>query len=387
MPVKTEFAKPKVHANFPLSWHKGVGQWMKKIRQKQHYFGADPESALLLFLKEKDYLIAGVDPPAENEHIGVRDLVNHYLDHRERDRDTAKTSTNHIAPRTFAEYKDTGAVMVALWNQRSVATLTPMDFANLRHRLDSGSPDRLRRRMTNVRSIFKWGRSAGLLAADVRYGNEFDLADKSQLRKAKANKREPIFDAATINRALDAAWPAMRAFILLGINCGFYSKDISDMRNSYIDGEFIHFAREKTGIDRRCWLWPETREAIAATKAPENPEDRVFLSKRGGLLYTDHGETRTDLIASNWAMLKKDLKLTRPNSGFKCFRHTFRTEAGGARDPEAIRMVMGHTDGTVGELYCHRFDNQRLIDVAMYVHAWLFPKPAKKKAAKSKASK
>jgi integrase len=390
MQSKKAFPKPRVHADFPLSWHKGVGQWMKKFTGKQHYFGADPNEALTRYLAEKDYLIAGVEVPVENEHISVRDLVNLYLENRERDRDSAKTSTSHITERTFAEYRDTGSVMVAMWNHRSVSMLTPMEFAKLRHKLDSGSPDRLRRRMTNVRSILKWGRMNGLLKADVNYGSEFNLADKSQMRKAKANREKPIFDAETIRKALDAAWPSVKAFILLGINCGFYAKDISDLNNSYIEGEFITFAREKTGIDRRCWLWPETRAAIAAAKAPENAEDRVFLSKRGKPLHVAHGLNRTDLVASNWHELKEKIGLTRSSSGFKNFRHTFRSEAGGAKDAEAVRLFMGHTDGTVGELYQHNFDEQRLIDVGNHVHAWLFPKPKKKpakKAAKRAANK
>lgn len=387
MPKKTEFQKPRVHDDFPLSWHKGVGQWMKKFKGKQYYFGADPNAAIKLYLSQKDHLIAGVDPPTENADISVRDLVNHYLVHREQDRDSKKTSTSYITDRTFSEYKDTGSVMVALWDRRSVAMLRPMDFATLRHKLDSGSPDRLRRRMTNVRSIFKWGRSVGLINADVKFGDEFDLADKSQLRKAKANRKEPILDAVTINTALAAAWPQMKAFILLGINCGFYSKDINDLKNSYVDREFIQFAREKTGIDRRCWLWPETREAIAAAKAPENAEDRMFLSKRGNPLHVPHGLNRTDLIACNWTELKKMIGLKRENSGFKCFRHTFRTEADGAKDPEAVRLVMGHTDGSVGEFYRHRFDDERLIAVAQHVRHWLLGTAAETKTSKKPTKK
>ena len=393
MPRKELIPKPKVHNDFPLSWHKGACSFTKKFQGKAYYFGPDPQKALEAYLKQKDYLIAGVEPPTENADITVRDLVNHYLAHREQDRESKKTSTNHISDRTFAEYKDTGSVMVELWDRRNVAMLRPLDFAELRHKLDSGSPDRLRRRMTNVRSIFKWGRSVDLLSADAKYGNEFNLADKSQLRKAKANRTEPIFDAATINMALEAAWPAMKTFILLGLNCGFYSKDINDLRNSYVDGEFLQFAREKTGIDRRCWLWPETREAIAATQAPENAENYMFLSKRGQPLHVSHGLSRTDLIATNWTRLKKQIGLKRDNSGFKCFRHTFRTEADGAKDPEAVRMVMGHTDGSVGEFYRHRFDDERLIAVAQHVRHWLFgtaadeKKKAKRTPAKSKATK
>lgn len=401
MPRKELIPKPKVHADFPLSWHKGACSFTKKFKGKAYYFGPDPQAALEAYLKQKDYLIAGVEPPAENTDISVRDLVNLYLEHRERDRDSPETSTNHISKGTFAEYKDTGRVMVDLWNRRSVVMLRPLDFAELRHKLDSGSPDRLRRRMTNVRSIFKWGVAVDLLHTNVKYGNEFDLADKSQLRKARANKKEPIFSAATINAALKVAIPTTKAFILLGLNCGYYAKDISDLRNSYVDGEFIQFAREKTGIDRRCWLWPETREAIAAARAPENAEDRMFLSKRGKPLNVVHGRNRTDLIANAWQDVKEQIGLKGESSGFKCFRHTFRTEADGAKDPEAVRMFMGHTDGSVGEFYRHRFDDERLIAVAQHVRYWLFStvsdekkptkkstkKTAKRKPAKSKAAK
>lgn len=398
MSKKTTFPKPRVRDDFPLSWHKGVGQWMKKFKGKQHYFGNNSEAALKLYLKQKDHLMAGVEPPSDKTDISVRDLVNHYLAHREHDRDSPETSTNHISKGTFAEYRDTGRVMVDLWDRRSVEMLRPLDFAELRHKLDSGSPDRLRRRMTNVRSIFKWGRSVGLVNSDAKYGNEFDLADKSQLRKARANKKEPIFSAETINAALNVAGPQMKAFILLGVNCGYYAKDISDLRNSYIDGEFIQFAREKTGIDRRCWLWPETREAIAAAKAPDNAEDRVFLSKRGKPLNVVHGRNRTDLIANTWQDIKKRIGLKGESAGFKCFRHTFRTEADGAKDPEAVRMVMGHTDGSVGEIYRHRFDDERLIAVAQHVRHWLFgtaektpkrsaEKPTKRSPAKKRAVK
>ena len=256
MPRKELIPKPRVHADFPLSWHKGACSFTKKFKGKAYYFGPDPQTALEAYLKQKDYLIAGVDPPTDNADISVRDLVNHYLIHREQDRDSKKTSTNYISDRTFAEYKDTGSVMVALWDRRSVAMLRPMDFATLRHKLDSGSPDRLRRRMTNVRSIFKWGRSVGLINSDAKYGNEFDLADKSQLRKAKANRKEPIFDAATINTALEAAWPAMKAFILLGINCGFYSKDINDWEQRVCDMRFpqVRCVRWRAFTSRDCFL-------------------------------------------------------------------------------------------------------------------------------------
>ncbi len=51
----------KPYDDYPLFAHDN-GQWAKKIRGKLHYFGpwADPSAALADFLKQRDYLFAGL---------------------------------------------------------------------------------------------------------------------------------------------------------------------------------------------------------------------------------------------------------------------------------------------------------------------------------------
>lgn len=66
--------------------------------------------------------------------------------------------------------------------------------------------------------------------------------------------------------------------ILLGVNCGFGNADCATLPIAALDlaGEWLSYHREKTGINRRCPLWPETVEALrdAMEKRPEpkNPE-------------------------------------------------------------------------------------------------------------------
>ena len=77
--------------------------------------------------------------------------------------------------------------------------------------------------------------------------------------------------------------------ILLGINCGFGPADCSRLTIDAVDldGGWIDFARPKTGIERRCPLWPETvealREAIAGPPKPRGKEEAGLIFRWPGL--------------------------------------------------------------------------------------------------------
>jgi hypothetical protein len=74
-------AKP--YADYPLSYHKGSGQWCKKVRGKVHYFGTDSTAALDKWLAEKDYLLAGRErptaPATTPDGLTARELCNRFL--------------------------------------------------------------------------------------------------------------------------------------------------------------------------------------------------------------------------------------------------------------------------------------------------------------------
>jgi integrase len=77
--------------------------------------------------------------------------------------------------------------------------------------------------------------------------------------------------------------------VLLGINCGFGNSDCGHLPLSALDldGSWIDYPRPKTGVERRCPLWPETaeaiREALGKRKEPNKAEDAglVFITKYG----------------------------------------------------------------------------------------------------------
>jgi integrase len=102
----------------------------------------------------------------------------------------------------------------------------------------------------------------------------------------------------------------MRAMVLLGINCGFGNADCGTLPLSALDleGGWVDFPRPKTGILRRCPLWPETvgavREALAGRPTPEKDE-------HAGLVFvTKYGAPRAKLTADN-TLAKETGKLLR----------------------------------------------------------------------------
>src|SRR5262249_61361760 len=73
--------------------------------------------------------------------------------------------------------------------------------------------------------------------------------------------------------------PQLRAMILLAINAGFGNQDCGTLPLSAVDLDrgWVDFPRPKTGLPRRCALWPETvqalRDALAARPTPRREAD------------------------------------------------------------------------------------------------------------------
>ncbi len=99
-----------------------------------------------------------------------------------------------------------------------------------------------------------------------------------------------MFEAAELQRILDAETMPLKAMILLGINCGFGNGDVAGLECSSVDfGQgYVNLPRPKTGIDRRCPLWPETVAALKqSTKERPEPKfpdatKRFFVTHCGG---------------------------------------------------------------------------------------------------------
>jgi integrase len=384
--TRSKPAKPR--PDFPLFAH-AAGVWAKKIRGKLHYFGPwdDPDGALAKYEEQKDALHSGRTPRPNQDGLTVKALVNAFLFEKE-----GLVDNGELSQRTWDDYKTACAeVLAAFGSQRLVVDLRPDDFAMLRKRLAKRwGPYRLGNTIQYIRSAFKYAFDAELVDRPLRFGPSFAKPSKKTIRRHRAEQGLKLFTPEEVRKLLAAAGTPMKAMLLLAINCGFGNADCGALPLSALDLErgFIDFPRPKTGIPRRCLLWPETVEAIreALDRRPE-PKDEahvglVFITKYGASWFKD--------IANN-PVSKETRKLLdaldiNGHRNFYTLRHTFRTVADESKDQPAVDFIMGHEVQHMSSVYRERIADERLKAVADHVRGWLFP-PAEKKAKKLRARK
>jgi integrase len=235
----------------------------------------------------------------------------------------------------------------------------------------------------------------------VRFGT-FKKPDKRELRKHRqaltAIRGKRMFEAVELQALLTAAGDGpMKAALLLGINCGFGNTDIAMLPQNALDlkAGWLDFPRPKTGIERRCPLWPETVAALRKLQV-ERPDAAdpahahlAFITKYGNPWITtalrkrDDGEferdskgtlkiINNDALSKEMAKLLKETNLKRPGIGYYALRHTFETIAGGSKDQVAVNAIMGHDDASMAEVYREDLDDGRLEAVVEHVRTWLF---------------
>jgi integrase len=368
-----------------------TGRWAKKVRGKFEYFGKvadDPkgQNALELWLAQRDDLLAGRRPRVPGEFVTVADLCNRFLAAKELQRDTGD-----ISARSWGDYYATcEAVVNEFGRNRAVEDLRPEDFAAMRKSLAKrNGPVRLGNEIQRTRSVFKWAFETEAIDRPVRTGPDFRKPKKHVIRKARQHNGPRMFEADQCRKIIDDAGVQLKAMVLLGLNCGLGNNDCGSLRHHHIDLKtgWLDYPRPKTGIPRRCPLWPETiaalQAAIAVRPAPANEAgaDRVFLID-AGLPWTDDAKVkesggtgpRVDCVTQCFRSVLDRTETHKPGLGFYALRHTFETIAGGLADQVAVDAIMGHADYSMASHYRERIDDARLQAVVDHVRKWLWPK-------------
>jgi integrase len=383
-PAGDKPSKPeKPTTDFPLFAH-AAGVWAKKIRGKLHYFGPwdDPEGALKKYNGQAEALHAGRTPkPDPGEGCTIKALCNEFLGAKE-----DAVNSGELSPRTWRAYKSACDLLVAHFGKgRLVEDLGPKDFAGLRNKMaERWGVVYLGVVVQEVRSVFKYAFDAELIDRPVRTGPGFKAPARKVLRLHKAARGPRLFTADEIHRMLAAAGVQMKAMILLGINCGFGNADCGKLPLSALDLEkgVIDYPRPKTGIPRRCALWPETvraiREALARRPEPRDPGDAglVFITRYGRSWVCADGHPYANVKQVGRLLRKLGIN-GRHRLGFYTLRHTFRTVADEAKDQPAADFIMGHEVPHMSAVYRETISDARLRAVAEHVRAWLWPSPGK----------
>ncbi len=382
-------------ADFPLSPHEPSSRWYKKVRGKRHYFGKldDPQAALDLWLQQRDDLQAGRKPrPATADGVTVKYLCNSFLTSKRQ-----LVDTGELSGQSWHLYFTTCQTMGRVFGRsRVVVDLDPADFAALRAEFaKTCGPVALGNRVQRVRTVFKWGwenRKSTGMTAPADFGSDFKKPKPAAMRMARAAKPRKLYTPAQVRTLIDAADVPMRAMVLLAINAALGNEDVARLERRHIglNTGTLHYARVKTGIDRRAILWPETVEAIrAALEVRPDPidpidADLVFVTKyrrawiRREVRKVDAPERgkpdvklhNVDAVGQAFKRLCKAKDV--PALGFYALRHTFATIAEQTRDFPAVELVMGHEDyNRMSTRYREGIEDDRLRAVAAHVRGWL----------------
>lgn len=377
LPVQGKPTKPT--PDYPLFPH-ATGRWAKKIRGRMVYFGpwSDPDEALAKYLAEKNDLHAGKTPADTSaEGLAVYQLCAKFLASKKLDREGGL-----LSPRTFNEYGKTCASICKVFSkQRLVSDLRPADFEKLRSRWvkQGWGPVTVSGEIQRVRTLFKYGYDNDLMEKPVRFGSGFRKPGKKTMRLVKAAKGKQMFTAKEIRAMLPEASAQLKAMILLGINAGLGNGDCGKLTQSALDLEngWLDFPRPKTGIPRRCPLWPETitaiQEALANRPLPKDAKNKglVFITKYGEPWF----KVNIDNPVSKEMRKLLDKIDIKGGRNFYCLRRGFETVGGGSRDQVAVDHIMGHSHEDMAETYRQGIEDDRLQAVAEHVRQWLFAEP------------
>jgi len=379
----------KPYDGFPLFPH-ATNRWAKKILQRLHYFGPVTDdddfgamAALARYQQQAPDLHAGRTPQPKVEGLTVQDLVNHFLTVKRQ-----RLAAGELGDRAFSDYYHTCERIVEhLKRERVVEHLTPDDFEALRNAVSKGrAPATVSNEIGRVRVVFNHAYKSGLIDKPIRYGDGLAKPSAKTLRTAKAKNGKMMYAAEELRAIVAKAGCPVKAMILLGINCAFGPTDISSLPIAAVDlkNGWIDYPRPKTGIPRRCKLWPETVEALTAALAVRR--EPIDEADKGLLFVTKYRQrwvrvvpdetgrvTLFDSVAQEFRKILKDTGLARKRLGHYSLRRTFETIAGEV-DQTATDHVMGHAPaaGDMASVYRQHVADHRLEKVANHVHRWVF---------------
>ena len=329
------------------------------------YFTGSADEALGEWLRVKDDLREGrsLQPQPDADAVTVKYLCDAFLTAKEEG-----LNVGELSPLTWRSYRDCAEKLAEILGRtRRAAGVKPDEWRRLRMKLaKTRGPVSLKNEIQRVRTIWKWGYESGLLDVPMRFGPDFRGASRKTLRLAKAEKGLKLLEASDLWRLIDAADVHMRAMIFLSLNCGYGNSDCGTLPLDRIDlkNGWATYHRPKTGVTRRCPLWPETIEALKASLAKrpapkaEGVEKLVFVTRCGASWAK---ATEDNPIGKEFTKLLKSLGLHRSGVSFYVCRHVFRTIADGARDQPAAGLIMGHADESMAANYRQRIDDERLV--------------------------
>lgn len=360
-----------------LSLH-ATGQYAKQIGGKMYYFGTCEVEALrrLAALVEAMQADSNVDPatflkqrvktsiPAVNAVPSIQAVCEHFRHAKLR-----QVQSGMLSPLTFRCYGEVIDAILSVSRTTPVDQMQPIQQALQQAAIgNSVSPGIQRRKLTILKSIWRYAFEAELVGRPIRF--PVRMPSRKDGRIWKATKGKTLFSPESIRTMLDNAKPVLKAAIYLGVNAAYHSIDVARVRWDMIDGQWLSSVREKTGIPRRVFLWDETLQALRA--ASRSSEGLILRTRTGSPLIVQHQDSgcRTNSLCRQFRANRDRCGIA--HGTFRWLRTTHRTISDSAGDTSASRTIMGHEIGTgMDAVYVAEVSDERLEAVSQHVWQWL----------------
>jgi len=368
-------AKP--YPDFPLFAHQR-GRWAKKILGKTRYFGrfADGwQEALASYQRQRDDLYAGREPSECVAGLHLLDFVNDYLEDLKKRVDTDEVTVGH-----WSDCQRTGTMLCDYFGDSfPLEVLRPSDFVAVRRDwIGRYALATVAGHVRRTKAMMRWGHDPGPLDTPIQIGNRFREPSAKDQRLEKKAKPKSFWNASEIWTLTTATHPNQAAMILLAINAGFHTCDVGRIRweNVDLDEGWATLMRQKTAIDRRAFLWPETISALRTVRELDRGDDLIFMTRLGSPVYRE--DRKWNHVSKEFGKLVKRLQIE-PRRSFIALRKTFQTIGDETGDMTTVRYVMGHADKSMSATYRQHYPDELIKRVCGHVREWYIagvPRPA-----------
>lgn len=295
------------------------GQWCRRVEGKLRYFGTDYEEALRRWYRS-----------SRSDLLGLGELARRWLDWKR---------SKSLSDRTLEFYSYMVVkVMLGLGEKTDPATLSPEQIERWLNTLELGVWKK-RHVLVILRSVLNWGEDMG--HCELPRGMRLWKGPSDREVRSRRKSEEHLWSCQDIARLCLEGELKGRFMALLGINLGYGMQDMCSSPHVR-DGEFVGGPRQKTGIPRLGWLWPETRN---------------LWDELGGLPIA---KPRSGHAFRTWKRHVEEMGIDPGPKRHYDLRATLRTLMDPWGDIEVARLVMGHECRTIEKHYLRTISRDRV---------------------------
>ena len=267
-----------------------------------------------------------LDPP-----LSLESILQFYLDHRKPSGEESKKMKS-----AWTEF----CGIVKMHTVREISSDMIHDYHDIiwaEHEKGGWKNSWLKARCSRVKTLLKYSFENGR-TNKRELKTVLDFCKCLKVPTTVEEDAKPI-DRGQVHQLLSHCDTKWRAIILLALNCGYYAKDIHDLKKSMIRDrngiDHIVFPREKNKHKRVNVLWPETKEALDGyvVKKKHN-SDYVFTSQLG-TPYAPHDVQRCFGRLREKAGIPDDVK-------FCHFRDGAASTLFGKVESDMLKVTIGH---------------------------------------------